>query len=215
MSMYSRIGSSIKYVFSNRRAAVVGLVAAGLVAVTGGAALATRSASDHFATAAFDKLGGDSNEILNTIADKVVEKLSKKGGTFDSTQAQVVDQLAAMAGKKFGKVDVSKLLKDLQGQVVGAGLDKLDGISTDQIVAQVTASLIAQASTLLDNVDVEKLAKGAISDVIKSLNLEKLVKQKIDSIDVEKLVSDAVAKQMKASGGTNPLTSLLGSLMSR
>jgi uncharacterized membrane protein YheB (UPF0754 family) len=67
---------------------------------------------------------------------------------------------------------------------------------------------------LLKNVDVEALAKGAIVDVIKSLNLEKLVKQKIDSIDVEKLVQDAVAKQLGGGGSSsNPLSGLLGSLI--
>lgn len=214
MSTYSGVISSISRVVRDPRAPIVGLVVAGLIAVTGGAALATRTASDQFATKAFDKLGGDSDEILDSIADKVVEKLSGKGGTFDAAQADLVKQLAAMAGKKFGKVDTDALLSDIRGDVVEAGLGKLDGISVDEIVAQVTAALIQQADGLLRDVDVEALAKGAIADVIKSLNLEKLVKQKIDSIDVEKLVNDAIAKQM---GGTssNPLGSLLGGLIRR
>lgn len=214
MSTYSAVISAVKRVVSNPRAPIVAVVVAGLFAVTGGAAFAARSAGDRFADKAFAKLGGNSEEILDKIADKVVDKLAGKGGTLDAAQEDLVDQLAAMAGKKFGKVDPKELIADMRGDVVAAGLDKLDGISVDQIVGQVTAALIQQASALLKDVDVEALAKGAIADVIKSLNLEKLVKQKIDSIDVEKLVQDAVAKQMGGGGG-NPLTGLLGGLIRR
>ena len=216
MSTLSSAVSGIKQIATNPRAPIVGLVVAGFLAVMGGAALATRSASDQFATKAFDKLGGDSDEILNSIADKVVAKLTGDGGTLDSAQQQLVDQLADMAAKKLGKVDPSKLISQIRGDVVEAGMSKLDGISVNAIVAQVTDALINQAGALLDDVDVQALAKAAITDVIKNLNLEKLVKQKIDSIDVEKLVGDAVAKHLGGSGGaSNPLSSLLGGLLRR
>lgn len=215
MPTYRGVISAVKRVVSDRRAPIVAIVVAGLFAVMGGAAFAARSASDQFANKAFDKLGGDSDEILDKIADKVVDKLTGKGGTLDAAQKDLVDQLAVMAGKKFGKVDPTELLSEMRSDVVAAGLDKLDGISVDQIVGQVTAALIQQASALLEDVDVEALAKGAIADVIKSLNLEKLVKQKIDSIDVEKLVQDAVAKQLGGGSSSNPLTGLLGGLIRR
>jgi hypothetical protein len=208
----STVFASIRGVLKSPRAVVVALVVSGLVAAAGGAAMATRSASNQFADKAFDKLGGDSDEILDSIADKVVDKLMSKGGMLDTAQADLVDQLATMAGKKFGKVDPAKLISGIRGDVVEAGLGKLDGISVDEIVAQVTSALIQQASGLLDDVDVEKLAKGAITDMIKSLNLEKLVKDKIDSVDIEKLAQDAIAKQM--GGSSNPLTGLLGGLLS-
>jgi hypothetical protein len=215
MSVFSRTRSGFARVIRNPRAPIVGVVVAGLIAITGGAALATRSASESFADKAFAKLGGDSGEILDSIADKVVDKLTSKGGTLDSAQAQLVDQLAGMAGKKLGKVDPAKLISDIRGDVVAAGLGKLDGISVNQIVAQVTSALIDQAGALLDNVDVNKLATAAITDIIKSLNLEKLVKQKIDSIDAEKLVKEAVAEQMSGGGSsTDPLSMLLGGLLS-
>ena len=207
----TRVAAAAKRLLASPRAVVVALVVSGLVAAAGGAAFATRSVGDQFADKALAKLGGDSDEVLDKIADKVVDKLTSKGGTLDEAQKQLVDQLAAMAGKKFNNVNPAKLISQIRGDVVSAGLDKLDGISVDEIVATVTSALIEQANGLLDDVDIEKLAKGAIADVIKSLNLEKLVKQKIDSIDVEKLVQDAVAKQM--GGSTNPLTSLLGGLL--
>ena len=214
MPAVTRITTAVKRAFSSPRAVVVALVVSGLVAAAGGAAMATRSAGDSFADKALDKLGGDSDEILDSIADKVVDKLMKKGGMLDSAQADLVDQLATMAGKKFGKVDPAKLISGIRGDVVEAGLGKLDGISVDEIVAQVTSALIQQADGLLKNVDVEKLAKGAIADMIKSLNLEKLVKDKIDSVDIEKLAQDAIAKQMGGSS-SNPLGSLIGLLGSR
>jgi hypothetical protein len=212
MPTVTRITTAMKRVFGTPRTVIVALVVSGLVAAAGGAALATRSAGDSFADKALDKLGGDSDQILDSIADKVVDKLMKKGGMLDSAQADLVDQLAVMAGKKFGNVDPAKLINGIRGDVVEAGLGKLDGISVDDIVAQVTAALIQQADGLLKNVDVEKLAKGAIADMIKSLNLEKLVKDKIDSVDIEKLAQDAIAKQMGGSS-SNPLTGLLGSLL--
>lgn len=214
MPAVTRIITSAKRVLTQPRAVVVALVVSGLIAAGTGAAMATRSASDSFADKAFAKLGGDSNEILDSIADKVVDKLMSKGGMLDTAQADLVDQLATMAGRKLGKVDPAKLISSIRGDVVEAGLSKLDGISVDQIVATVTSALIAQANGLLDGVDVEKLAKGAIADIIKSLNLEKLVKQKIDSVDVEKLAEEAIAKQMKAAN-SNPLSSLFGLLGSR
>jgi hypothetical protein len=213
MPAFTRLSAPLKRVFGTSRTIVVALVVSGLVAAAGGAALATRSAGDSFADKALDKLGGDSDQILDSIADKVVDKLMSKGGMLDTAQADLVDQLATMAGKKFGKVDPAKLISGIRGDVVEAGLGKLDGISVDEIVAQVTSALIQQASGLLDDVDVEKLAKGAITDMIKSLNLEKLVKDKIDSVDIEKLAQDAIAKQMSSSGASNPLTSLLGGLL--
>ena len=215
MPIVTRITTAVKRVFGAPRAVVIGLIVSGLVACAGGAALATRSAGDSFADKALDKLGGDSDQILDSIADKVVDKLMSKGGMLDSAQADLVDQLAAMAGKKFGKVDPAKLISGIRGDVVEAGLGKLDGISVDDIVAQVTSALIQQADGLLKGVDVEKLAKGAIADMIKSLNLEKPVKEKIDSVDIEKLAQDAIAKQMSSSGASNPLTALLGGLMKR
>ena len=214
MPTVTRFITAVKRVFATPRTVVIALVVSGLVAAAGGAALATRSAGDSFANKALDKLGGDSDEILDSIADKVVDKLMSKGGMLDTAQADLVDQLATMAGKKFNNVDPAKLISGIRGDVVEAGLGKLDGISVDEIVAQVTSALINQASGLLDGVDVEKLAKGAISDLIKSLNLEKLVKEKIDSVDVEKLAEEAIAKQMK-SASSNPLSSLFGLLGAR
>jgi hypothetical protein len=192
MPAFTRLSAPLKRVFGTSRTIVVALVVSGLVAAAGGAALATRSAGDSFADKALDKLGGDSDQILDSIADKVVDKLMSKGGMLDTAQADLVDQLATMAGKKFGKVDPAKLISGIRGDVVEAGLGKLDGISVDEIVAQVTSALIQQASGLLD---------------------EKLVKDKIDSVDIEKLAQDAIAKQMSSSGASNPLTSLLGGLL--
>jgi hypothetical protein len=214
MPTVTRFITAAKRVLTQPRAVVVALIVSGLVAAAGGAAMATRSAGNSFADKALDKLGGDSDQILDSIADKVVDKLMSKGGTLDTAQKELVDQLAVMAGKKFGNVDPAKLITQIRGDVVNAGLDKLDGISVDQIVAQVTSALVSQASGLLEGVDVNKLARSAIVDVVKSLNLEKLVKQKIDSIDVEKLVQDAVAKQL-GGGASNPLTGLLGGLLRR
>jgi uncharacterized membrane protein YheB (UPF0754 family) len=214
MPTVTRFTTAVKRIATQPRTVIVALVVSGLVAAAGGAAMATRSAGDQFADKALEKLGGDSDQILDSIADKVVEKLTSKGGTLDEAQEQLVDQLAAMAGKKFNNVDPAKLITQIRGDVVDAGLDKLDGISVDQIVGNVTSALIQQADGLLDGIDVEKLAKGAISDLIKSLNLEKLVKAKIDSVDVEKLAEEAIAKQMK-SASSNPLSSLFGLLGSR
>jgi hypothetical protein len=216
MSSGSPVPARIKRSISSPRATVLVAVVAGLIAATAGGALATRSATDRFADVTFEKLGGDSDEILDAIAEKVVDKLASNGGTLESAQNDLVDELAGMAGKKLGNVDPDKLVSDIRGDVVAAGLGKLDGISVDRIVAQVTTALIAQAEGLLSDVDVEALAKATLTDLIKSLNLEKLVKEKIDSIDAEKLVKEAVAEQMGGSGGGSgdPLTDLLAGLMS-
>jgi uncharacterized membrane protein YheB (UPF0754 family) len=202
--------SFVRKLLVSKRSIIVGLIVAGIVAAIGGGALASRSAGDHFADAAFGKLGGDSTQVLDKIADKVVEKLTGKGGTLDEAQAQLVAQLATMAGKKLGKVDPNKLIDDVRSQVVSAGLGKLDGISVDDIVHQVTAALITQASGKLDGVDVNKLAKDALADVVKSLDLDKLVKAKIDSLDVEAIVNKAIAKQMSGGKMNVSLLSLFG-----
>lgn len=203
---------------NTKRASSVALILAGMLALAGGAAVATRTASDHIASAAFSKLApdGDSSKVLDTIADKVVEKITEKGGTLDSAQSDLVNKLAGMAGKKLGKVDPATLIAGVRADVVSAGLGKLNGISTDKIVSQVTSALIAQAQKQLSSVDVEALAKAAINDVIKNLDLDKLVKEKIDSVDINAVVSQAIAKQLggsssSGSGGLNWLSLLGGS----
>ena len=119
------------------------------VAVCGGAALATRSASSSFADKAFAKLGGDSGEILDSIAEKVVDKLTSKGGTLDSAQEQLVDELAGMAGKKLGKVDPAKLINEIRGDV-NAYID--DSTATTSGTGDITLNDQIQVSSSTANV---------------------------------------------------------------
>src|SRR5438552_3280961 len=96
------------------------LVAAVLVsgvAVSAGAVMTARAASNHFADAAFGKLGGNPQAVLNAIADRVVKKLSDKDGALSDAQKELVDRVSAMAGKKFDGVDPNKMLNDVKGQV--------------------------------------------------------------------------------------------------
>lgn len=195
-------------VVTHRKVHIVGLVVAGLLAVGGGAALAARGASERFADTAMDRLGGEGADVLDRIADQVVKKITEEGGTLDSAQAGIVSELASVAGKKLGSVEMSGLIDDIREDVVEAGLGKLDDIDTDQIVTQVTSALSARASTLMEGVDVQALAESAVADAIRSMNLEALVEKKIDSVDVDKLVQDAVSKHLAGSSGTNPLASL-------
>lgn len=200
---------------THRKVATAAIAIAGMVALGGGAALAARGASAHLAETAMDKLGGDGGDVLDRIAEQVVKKITEKGGTLDSAQEDIVTEVAGLAGEKLGSVELSDLVEGIREDVVAAGLGKLDHIDTDELVAQVTSALIAQASTLMGDVDVEALAEKAVSDAIKSMNLEALVEEKIDSVDVEELVQDAVAKHLAGSSGTNPLSSLLELLGSR
>jgi hypothetical protein len=194
-------------ILKNPKAPIAAAVIAAMVALTGGAALATKSAGDHFADATFDKLGGDSDAILEAIADKVVDKVSEKGGTLDGAQAALVSQLSGLAGKKLDGVDANKLLDGVRADVVAAGLGKLNGISTDEIVAQVTAALIAQAQSEISKLDLEKLAKGALSDMAKNVDIDKLVNEQLAKVDVEKIITDAVAGKLGGSGGSSGLGS--------
>jgi hypothetical protein len=197
---------------SHPKALIAGGVVAGLVALVGAGALATKSAGDHFADATFDKLGGDSDAILEAIADKVVDRVSEKGGTLDSAQQALVAQLAGVAGAKLDGVDTDALLDGVKGEVVAAGLGKLDGISTDDIVSQVTAALIAQAQAEIAKLDLDKLAKGALADVAKNVDIDKLVSEQLAKVDVEKLIMEAISTQMgggdSGSSSTNWLSLL-------
>src|SRR5687767_8847402 len=100
MHAFDKVRGVIPGWMKQPRALIGVAVVAGIIGVTGGAALATRSASDHFADKAFSKLGGDSDEILDKLADKLVDRLSEKGGTLDGAQDQLVGELADMAGSK-------------------------------------------------------------------------------------------------------------------
>jgi hypothetical protein len=195
------------------RALIGATVIAGIIGVTGGAALATRSASDHFADKALSRLGGDSDEILDKLADKLVDKLSEEGGTLDETQAQLVDELAGVAGAKLDGVDAEQLLDDVRGDVVAAGMGKLNEISVDAIVEQVTTALIASAESEIEDIDVNKLVKEIVNDLAKDIDLEKIVKDELAKVDVEGLVLKAVQQQMGGGGsgsGSGSIWSLFG-----
>jgi hypothetical protein len=214
MQVFSRAWNHVRSLASKApggpRAGTIALIMAGVVAVGGFAVVLTRSATDQFANAAFSKLGDDPQEVLDSIAQKVVDQLGSKGGAFDAAQQALVQELAGAAGDKIDGVDTSKLLDDVQGEVVAAGLGKLDGISTDNIVAQVTAALIQTATAEIAKLDLGQLAK----DLLNSVDIDKIVKDKLDEIDVEGIVTKLVSEQLggSGSGGLGNLTGLLGLL---
>lgn len=172
---------------------------AGICAVTGGVALATRNASSSFADAAFSKLGSP-EEVLNTLADRVVDRLTGEGGSFAATQDALVSELAGMADEKFGDINADDLINSVKGDVVAAGLGKLDGINVDAIVGQVTAALIKTANSELDKIDLGKLANEVIKGLAKDIDLEKVVSQQLAKVDIEKLIGDVVTKQLTSGG---------------
>jgi hypothetical protein len=189
------------------RTGLIAVATAGILAVGGIAVVVTRSASDQFANAAFSKLGDDPQEVLNTIAEKVVAQLSSKGGSFDSAQEALVKQIAGAAGDKLDGVDAEGLLDSVKGDVLAASLGKLDGISTDGIVDQVTAALIAQAEAEIAKLDLEKLA----ANLINSVDIDKLVNEKLKDVDVDAIVNKLISEQLGggSSGGLGNLTTLL------
>jgi hypothetical protein len=188
------------------RTGLIAVSLAGVLAVGGIAVAVTRSASDQFASAAFSKLGDDPQEVLNTIAEKVVAQLSSKGGSFDSAQDALVKELSGLAGDKLDGVDAAGLLDSVKGDVLAASLGKLDGISTDGIVDQVTAALIAQAQAEIAKLDLEKLA----ANLINSVDIDKLVNEKLKDVDVDAIVNKLISEQLggSSSGGLGNLTTL-------
>jgi uncharacterized protein with von Willebrand factor type A (vWA) domain len=178
-----------------------------VVGLGGIAVLTTRSAGDQFANAAFSALGGDPKEVLDSIAQKVVDQLAVKGGSLDNAQNALVQELAGVAGKKLDGVNTDGLLDDVKGEVVAAGLGKLDGISTDGIISQVTSALIAEAKAEIAKLNLEQLAK----DLIKSVDIDKLVEEKLAKVDLNAIISKAVADQL-GGGGSGGLSGLLGLL---
>lgn len=167
----------------------VAVVAGALVVLVGGMSFAARSASDHLANATFGKLG-DPHDVLDKIADKVVDKLTQRGGTLDSAKSDLVRNLTSIAGRKLGGVDAAKLVDDVRGKVVSAGLSKINGINTDTIVDNVTAAVIAQVSEQVARLNLGSMAKSMLS----SVDLEKVVRQELDKIDLEAIVQKAIDK---------------------
>ncbi len=212
MQLFSRAWNYVRGLASKApggpKAGIVALITAGVVAVGGVGVVFTRSATDQFANAAFSKLGDNPQDVLDAIAQKVVDQLGSEGGAFDAAQQALVQELAGVAGDKLDGVDTSKLLDDVQGEVVAAGLGKLDGISTDNIVAQVTAALIQTATAEIAKLDLAKLAK----DLLNSVDIDKLVKDKLDEIDLEAIVTKLVSEQLGGSGSGSGLGGLGGLL---
>lgn len=181
------------------------LLVACVVLLTGGSTLAARTASDNFADAAIDRLGGDPGEVLDSIAEAVVTKLTEDGGTLDEARDEIVDEITGVAATNLEDVDVTSLLNGVRADVVDAGLGKIDEISTDAIVAEVTAALIATAESQIAELDLSKLAKSVLADVAGDVDIEKIVADELAKIDVEALVLKAVQSQMGSSGGSGPL----------
>jgi hypothetical protein len=207
-----------------KRAPASILVAAVLavgVAMSAGAVVTARTASDHFADAAFGKLGGDPQAVLNKIADRVVRKLDSKDGPLSDAQSELVDRIAGIAGQKFDGVDPNKMLNDVKGQVTAAGLAKLDEVDPQVIVDRVTQALIAQAMDQVDNIDLEAI----VGQKVGTLDLNAIVREQVNKIDINKLVRDELAKvdlnalikqvitqKMGSGSSVNLLNQLLGGL---
>lgn len=203
------------------KSAILAVTLAVSVATSAGAVVTTRAVGHSFADAAFAKLGGNRQEVLNAIADRLVTKLSSQGGVLSSTQQELVDRISGMAGDKFKNVDPSKMMTDIKGQVVAAGLGKLNGIDVDTIVDRVTQALIAQAQAEINKVNLNQLVQGQVGkldlnaivrDAVNKIDVNKLVKEELDKVDINALIAKVIEQKL-SSGSSGGLTDLLGSLI--
>ena len=201
-----------------RRAPAAALIAAALatvLTVSAGAMVTVHSASNHIASAALGKLGSNPQDVLNKIADSVVKKLSGHDGALGQAQQEIVDRITGVAAEKFKGVDPSKMLTDIKGEVVAAGLGKLDGVNTQQIVDKVTSALIAQAMAQVNKIDLKALVAAQVSKLdpnaivnklMSGIDVNKLVKEELDKVDINAIIEQAVQQQLAHAG-------LLGTLL--
>jgi hypothetical protein len=200
---------------SNKRNAVIASVVVGAVVLTAGGAFAARAATNQFADATIDRLGnGDPQAVLDSIAKSVVEKLTSKNGVLGTASKDITDKLGKAAGSTLAGIDTDSLINQVSDEVVAAGMGMLDGISTDAIVQQVTNALIESALAEVEALDLQALTAGALDDAVEdllaSVDLEKLIKEKLDEVDVEAIVADVVSKKLGGDSG-----GLLGMLINR
>lgn len=191
---------------AGKRTVVIASVVLGTVVLMAGAAMATRAASNQFASATISKLGGDDPQVaLDKIADRVVKQLLSSNGPIGEASASLTDEIGKAAGDKLAGIDTDSLLDDVSAEVVQAGMGKLNEISTDAIVREVTSALIAQAMAKINGLDLQALATstldGAVDKLLASVDLEKLIKEEIAKIDINKIVAEVVRKQVGSSSG--------------
>jgi len=196
-------------------AVLVGAVIAGIATVSAGAVVTTHAVTNQFANAAMSKLGGNPQEVMNKIADRVVKKIGSNGGPLSTAQQELVDKIAAMAGQKFNGVDPNKMLTDVKNEVAAAGLAKINGIDPQAILNQVMKSVLAQAMAQLNKVDLKSLVGQKVSTLdlnaivreqLNKVDVNALIKQELDKIDINAVISQAVEQQLAKNG-------LLGSLL--
>jgi len=199
-------------------AVLVGAVVAGLVTVSAGAVVTTHAVTNQFANAAIAKLGGNPQDVMNKIADRVVKRLDGKNGPLSDAQKELVDKIAAMAGQKFSGVDPNKMLNEVKNQVAAAGLAKINGIDPQAILDQVMRNVMAQAMAQLNKVDLKSIVGQKVStldlnalvrDQLNKIDVNALIKQELDKIDLNALISQIVKQQLtsKSSGGLLSLLS--------
>jgi hypothetical protein len=123
------------------------------------------------ASAAMDRMG-DPNKVLDKLADKLVDRLQKRGGAIEAVKRAIVQRLAEMAGKKLNGVDIDKLLADAKGDLVAGGLDKIGDVNVDTLLTQMRTSLSTTASKKIDALDLEAI-------------VEKIVREKVDELEAE------------------------------
>ena len=190
-------------------AVLIGAVVAGVVTVSAGAVVTTHAVTNQFANAAMAKLGGNPQDVMNKIADKVVKKLDSKNGVLSSAQEELVNKIAAMAGAKFAGVDPNKMLNQVKDQVAAAGLQKIDGIDPQAILDQVMKNVMAQAMAQLNKVDLKAIVGQKVStldlnklvrDQLNKIDVNALIKQELDKIDINAVVSQAVQEQLAKNG---------------
>lgn len=202
-------------ILSGKRTAVIAAGVVGAVVVFTGGAMATRAATRSFADATIDRLGdGDPQAVLDSIAHSVVEKLTGEDGAIGAASKSLTDKLGKAAGSKLAGIDAESLLSQVSDEVVAAGMDKLNRISTDEIVQHVTNALVQRALAEVEALDLQALAAGAldgaVDELLAGVDLEKLIEEKLDEVDVEAIVAEVVSKKLGGSGG-----GLLGMLFQR
>lgn len=137
----------------------IGLASA--IFLSAGGALAVRALTQGIASAAMGRLG-DPDEVMDKLADRLMDRLEAKGGAIEAVKSTLVSKLASLAGKKLNGVDIEKLLGDAKGDLVAGGLSKIKGLDLEALVDDVAKALSARANNKIDALDLEALIEQTV-----------------------------------------------------
>ena len=147
-----------------------------------------------------------------SIARAALVKIKEKTifGAFGSGSGAFIDSMSKSIGEIIDRVIASNS-KEIITEQLGAEIDKVKDCTVEQVIAKYEDKLYDLADIIIGSYD--KIITGSLPKILESVDVAKIVRDKIDSFDVEELETMLLALMKKELRAIVYLGALLGFIM--